>query len=70
MKNYECVMESEKKFILVHVRSKNGADAYTRFCELKYGVDMLEKFRIVELIETTEEGIFPSFAKIIRVREK
>ena len=70
MKKYECVMENEKKFILIHVRAENESDAYIRFCELKYALAMLEEFRIIELVETTEQGIFPSYAKIIRVREK
>ena len=70
MKNYGCVMESEKRFLLVHVKAKDYNEAYIEFTRLSYAIGILEHFKIVEVVETTEQGIFPSYAKIIRVREK
>ena len=70
MKKYECVMESEKRFLLVHVKAKDYDEACIEFTRLSYAIGILEHFKIVAVVETTEEGVFPSFAKIVRVREK
>ena len=70
MKNYDCVLESEKKFALACIRAENFDEANISFCELVYGISRLEDFRIVEIKEALSEGYFPSIPKIIRVREK
>lgn len=70
MKNYDCVLESEKKFALACIKSESFEEANISFCELVYGISRLEDFRIVEIKESVNEGYFPSVPKIIRVREK
>ena len=70
MKNYECIMESEKKFALVCVKSESFEEANISFCQLVYGISRLEDFRIVEIKESVTDGYFPSIPKIIRVRNK
>ena len=70
MKNYECIMESEKKFALVCIKSESFEEANISFCELVYGISRLEDFKIIEIKEALSEGYFPSIPKIIRVREK
>ena len=71
MKNFECVMESEKKFLLVHVKSENIQDANIKFCELAYAISRLEDFKIIEIRESWDgSNYFSKNAKIIRVREK
>ena len=73
MKKYECVMESEKKVILVRTKAKNIDDAGEKFSNLAFAISRLEDFRIIdEIIEIRKSNgeIFPTNSKIIRVREK
>ena len=73
MKNYECVMESEKKVILVRTKAKNIDDAGEKFSNLAFAISRLEDFRIIdEIIEIRKSNgeILPTNSKIIRVREK
>ena len=70
MKNYSAVFESEKRFLLVHVKASDYNNAYIEFTRLSYAMGGMEHFKINEVIETKDEGVFLSFAKIIRVREK
>ena len=59
-----------KKFLLVHVKAENYNEACIEVSKLAYAIGILEHFKIIEVVETTEAGVFPSFAKIIRVRDK
>ena len=78
MKNFQCVMESEKKFLLVRTKAKDIDDAGEKFSSLAFAISRLEDFRIIDEIieireswEKIENGeIFPTNSKIIRVREK
>lgn len=78
MKNFECVMESEKKVILVRTKAMDIDEAGEKFIELAYAISRLEDFKIIDEIieireswEKLERGeIFPTNPKIIRVREK
>ena len=70
MKNYDCVLESEKKFALACIKSESFEEAYISFRELVYGISRLEDFRVVEIKESINDGYCPSVPKIIRVREK
>ena len=79
MKSFQCVMESEKKFLLVRTKAKNIDDAREKFSGLAFAISTsLEDFRIIDEIieireswEKIENGeIFPTNSKIIRVRDK
>ena len=56
--------------MLVHVKAENYNEACIEVSKLAYAIGILEHFKIIEVVETTEAGVFPSFAKIIRVRDK
>ena len=70
MKNYSAVFESDTKFLLVNIKAEDYSEACLGFSRLSYAMGVLEHFTVNEVIETKEEGIFLSFAKIIRVRVK
>lgn len=70
MKNYSAIFESDTKFLLVNIKAEDYNEACLGFSRLSYAMGVLEHFKIIEVIETKEEGVFLSFAKIIRVRVK
>ena len=70
MKNYSAIFESDTKFLLVNIKAENYSEACLGFSRLSYAMGILEYFTVKEVIETKEEGVFLSFARIVRVREK